>query len=209
MRKMFLLVPLLASLAFAADPCRVPIYNRGIPPQSFIDEVVKTTKAAPDVVVAVNSNNDIYSLVKPKLAPNGWRSLAHRRAAMATVMITLGAYESSYDFTEGVDVSNPSSLVNKCSEEAGAFQTSANSMSFSSTLSDFFNDNCKDFRANQANACMAWVACTKSPSKKSFQIEFTERLLRYTTRHHGPLIRKSDVYNHLSVACMKDLEKQF
>lgn len=208
--KKLILSGLFANLAFAADPCRVQISNRGAPSQGFINEVIAATKAAPDEVFAVNSINDeIFPLVKPKLAKSGWRGLTHRRAAMATAMIVLGAYESSFDFTEGVDVSNASSLKNKCNEEAGAFQTSANSMSFSPTLSKLFREQCADFRKKDSNDCRAWIACTKSPSKRHFQIEYTERLLRFTTRHHGPLIRRSDVYNHLSLACMQQLEKEF
>ena len=187
-----------ATLAFGQQSCLTPIYNRGTPKQAFVTEVTNWAKTAPDSVFTTNANADIYTLVKPKLAPKGWRGLAHRKAAMLEALIVLGGYESSWDWSEGIDVTNPSS--SKCpNTEAGIFQTSANSMAFNVSLKTLTASACG------AIDCKTFQRCTKS--NHSFAIGYTALLLRYTTRHHGPLIRKGDVYAHLRLQCMLDLEK--
>src|SRR5215475_3259254 len=79
------------------------VFNRGVPPDSFLTELVNWGKAAPDEIFAPNEVVDIYNKIKDELGP--WESPLHRRAAMLEVMRVLAGFESSWDWTEGVDTS--------------------------------------------------------------------------------------------------------
>lgn len=192
------------STSFAGSACKTKVYNRGVAPDSFLKEEIAWAKTAPDVVFAKNNNYDVYSLMAPKLGP--YRDLKHRKAVMLEVLRVLGGYESSWDWTEGVDVTNSSSLRDKCKEEAGIFQTSANSMAFDMSLKLFFKNSCSD--SVGTTDCKKFISCSKAKDKHPFAIEYTARLLRYTVKHHGPLIRKSDVYKWTSQECVKEFEKE-
>jgi hypothetical protein len=107
------------------------VLNRGIPPDSFLDELVAWGKTAPDEIFAPNSVADVYSNVVSTLGP--WQGIHHRRAVMLEVMRVLAGFESSWDWNAGADVTNPTS-VTPATIEAGAFQVSANSMAFGPEL---------------------------------------------------------------------------
>ncbi len=186
--------------AMAANPCQRPILNRGSISAADLSELITIIRHMPDEVFTKNNRADIYSLVAPKLGP--WKSLAHRKAAMAETLITLGAYESSWNWKEGIDRANPSSAKNKCNEEAGVFQTSANSMDLDPSLPALFDKHCGNYIGK--TKCEKFIVCSKLDH--GYVVEHTARLLRFTTRHHGPLIRKQDVYAHLSPACMAYIE---
>ena len=81
--------------------CKQKVYNRGKPPDSFLDELIDWGRAAPDEVFDRNPNADVYSLVVGNLGP--WRDLKHRRAAMLEVLRVLGDFESSWNWNEGRD----------------------------------------------------------------------------------------------------------
>jgi hypothetical protein len=101
----------------AFDATRQPVSNRGVPPDSFLDELVAWGKIAPDEIFAPNSNKDVYSNVVGVLGP--WEDLRHRRAVMLEVMRVLAGFESSWDWNAGVDVTNRTS-VTPDTIEAGA-----------------------------------------------------------------------------------------
>ena len=105
--------------------CRKKVHDRDKPPISFLDELVDWAKGAPDEIFAPNQIHDIYTNVKADLGP--WTGLTHRKAVMLEVLRVLGGYESSWDWEEGVDTTNPNSNTS-CTEEAGIFQCSGNSM---------------------------------------------------------------------------------
>lgn len=69
------------------------VFNRGVPPDSFLDELVAWGKTAPDEIFAPNTVVDIYSNVVGVLGP--WQGINHRRAAMLEVMRVLAGFESS------------------------------------------------------------------------------------------------------------------
>src|SRR5437868_10214862 len=83
----------------AFDATRQPVSNRGVPPDSFLDELVAWGKIAPDEIFAPNSNKDVYSNVVGVLGP--WEDLRHRRAVMLEVMRVLAGFESSWDWNAG------------------------------------------------------------------------------------------------------------
>jgi hypothetical protein len=154
------------------------VANRGVPPTSFLDELVAWGKRAPDEIFAPNNANDIYSSVRATLGP--WQGLLHRRAVMLEVMRVLAGFESSWNWNEGRDKSNKTSVTPE-TIEAGAWQVSANSMHFGQELKDLV------------------LAKAGTPDGNAFQkamkqdhplaMEYIARLLRRTTHHNGPVLR--------------------
>jgi len=159
--------------------CKSKVHNRGNPPDAFLNEIIDWARSAPDEVFKPNPIHDIYSNVLADLGP--WRGLPHRKAAMLEVLRVLGGFESSWDWNADVDPTNPSSNT-PCTEEAGIFQCSGNSMSFDKSLEDLLR------HATGKKDCDTFRAETKSNHK--FAIEYCARLLRFTVNHHGPVKRK-------------------
>lgn len=160
--------------------CRQKVHNRGAPPMAFLEELMSWGRAADEAIFRRNDVFDIYSSVVNELGP--WRDNAHRRAALLEVLRVLGGFESSWRWDEGRDITNASSAT-PCTEEAGIFQCSGNSMEFSTSLKQLL----LDADAQGAGSCESFIRTTKS--NHSFAIEYCARLLRKTTRHHGPIKR--------------------
>ena len=156
--------------------CKSTVHNRGTPPDAFLNELVDWARQAPDEIFKPNQIHDIYSNVVGELGP--WKSLSHRKAAMLEVLRVLGGFESSWKWNEGVDVTNPNSNTS-CTEEAGIFQCSGDSMKVDSTLKALLlqetgQTDCETFK-------------TETKSNHPFAIEYCARLLRFTVDHHGPV----------------------
>lgn len=159
--------------------CKHKVKNRGVPPDDFLDALIDWGRDAPDDIFEKNQNHDIYSNVVAELGP--WKSLLHRKAVMLEVLRVLGGFESSWDWNESVDENNPSSNT-PCTEEAGIFQCSGNSMSFDSSLKNLLH------QVSGKTDCDTFRATTKSNHK--FAIEYCARLIRFTVNHNGPIKRK-------------------
>ncbi len=180
--------------------CLYRVHNRGKIPAWFVEDVIAVAKATPDVVFAPNSNYDIYSSIAPQLGP--WRDLKHRKAAMVNVVLVAAGYESSWDYSEGRDMS--ANNTSSCTEEAGILQSSGNSNYFSKTLGAYQQQVCG------GTSCDNFRACSKSGNstfKKEFPVGHFMRLVRFTIKHHGPLVRK-EVNPWLSKACVSAIEKR-
>lgn len=156
--------------------CRQNVSNRGKPPESFLNELVEWGRLASPDIFAKNDREDIYSSVRPQLGP--WQGDLHRRAAMLEVLRVLGGFESSWDWKAGVDTTNPTSNTPQ-TEEAGIFQCSCNSMSFSPSLKSLL------LSASGDTSCQSFISTTKSNHR--FALEYCARLIRFTTAHHGPI----------------------
>jgi hypothetical protein len=154
------------------------VSNRGVPPDSFLDQLVDWGKEAPDEIFAPNPHADIYSSVVGVLGP--WQGLLHRRAAMLEVMRVLAGFESSWDWNAGVDTTNPTSTTPD-TIEAGAWQVSANSMAFGQELKDLVLDKVGSLDGNKFQQAM------KEDHKLA--MEYIARLLRRTVNHNGPVKR--------------------
>lgn len=129
--------------------CRSKVANRGKPPLSFLNELVDWAIAAPDEIFASNAKYDVYAHIEAELGP--WPAKDDRKAAMLEVLRVLGGFESSWDWNAGRDVTNPSS-DQPCTEEAGIFQCSGNSMAFDPSLKALLvavsgHSDCDTFRA--------------------------------------------------------------
>lgn len=154
------------------------VFNRGIPPDSFLNELVAWGGTALDEIFAPNTHADIYSNVVGVLGP--WQGLRHRRAVMLEVMRVLAGFESSWDWDAGVDTTNPTSTTPD-TIEAGAWQVSANSMAFGQELKDLVLNKVGSLDGDDFQQAM----------KQDHQLamEYVARLLRRTVNHHGPVKR--------------------
>src|SRR6185295_2246704 len=141
---------------------KAQVKNRGKAPDSFLDELIAWGKDAPDEIFVKNDAHDVYSSVRATLGP--WRDNQHRRAVMLEVMRVLAGFESSWDSTE-----------------AGAFQVSANSMSFGPEL--------KALVIAHAGAADGETFQAAMKSDHPLAMEYIARLLRRTVNHNGPVKR--------------------
>ncbi|HWA84353.1 MAG TPA: hypothetical protein VG820_12995 [Fimbriimonadaceae bacterium] len=152
------------------------------PPRAFLDQLIDTIQSLPDEVFAVNALYDVYSVVKSVLGP--YEGLMHRRAVMCEVLRVVAAFESDWNWNEGVDVHNQRSRTHKIAEETGAFQASADSMVFDASLM-----NCVD-RACGAHDPDTFIANMKS--NHALAVEYCARLLRFNTTWCGTMPRVRD-----------------
>lgn len=171
------------------------VKNRGKAPASFLNELIDWAISAPDEIFEVNDLHDVYTNVSDELGP--WVDLTHRKAAMLEILRVLGGFESSWNWNCGRDTNNPTSNT-PCTEEAGAFQCSGNSMTIDSSLKSFVvavvgTDECADF-----------IVTTKA--NHQFAAEYCARLLRFTVTHHGPVKRK-EINQYLDRNAMAEFQK--
>jgi hypothetical protein len=99
---------------------------------------------------------------------------------MLEVLRVLAGFESSWNWNEGPDTTNPTS-VTPVTMEAGAWQVSANAMDFGQELKDLVLANVGTLDGNAFQRAMK--------QNHPLAIEFIARLLRRTTHHNGPVLR--------------------
>lgn len=116
------------------------VSNRGVPPDSFLTELVEWAKNAHEDIFAPNAVPvDIFTVIKPNLAtpagadPSGtpifhWDSFLHRKSAMLEAMRVHAGFESSWNWREGVDTTNEHSQAHIEGQETGIFQVSYDSI---------------------------------------------------------------------------------
>jgi hypothetical protein len=186
--------------------CRTKVKNRGRPPVAFLDELIAWGRNAPDDIFAPNSRYDIYSSIKPVLGP--WRDEKHRRAALLEVLRVLGGFESSWRWDAGIDVTNPTSNT-PCTEEAGIFQCSGNSMRSGRIMEPPPKPSLREVFEQYGGAGEGDHACNQfrklTKDNHAFAFEYCARLLRITTKHHGP-VKREEIHAWLSVDAMNEIE---
>lgn len=111
-----------------------PVINRGSPPPTFLKELLAWAATEDLAVFAPNDNpTDIFASIKETLGTKlstgryVWDSIDHRRAALMEVMRVHAGFESSWNWREGVDVTNRTSQRDINGQETGIFQVSFNS----------------------------------------------------------------------------------
>lgn len=187
---------------------KAPVSNRGIPPDEFLAEMVNWAKTAPDEIFVVNSNPaDIFSYIAPQLADPHylagdrvvytWPDLMHRKAAMLEALRVLAGFESSWNWQEGVDTTNPTSDTPE-TMEAGAWQVSANSRVFGGDLQSLYlvitmPDTSvfqpdKNAGSSQQSKDILFQWTIKNNHKAA--MEWISRLLRHTVKANGPALRR-------------------
>ena len=154
------------------------VSNRGIPPDSFLDELIAWGRMAPDNIFAPGPNQDIYSNTVGVLGP--WQGPEHRRAAMLEVMRVLAGFESSWHWNEGHDPGT-AHIEDPETWEAGAWQVSADSMNIALELEELVIE--------RAGADDAATFQSHMKSDHSLAMEYIARLLRHSTTHNGPVRR--------------------
>lgn len=103
------------------SPLFSKVFNRGVPPQSFLDEMIAWAKSAPNELFAPNAHYDIFNKVNDELGPFPGATLLHRKATLLEVMRVLALFESGCKWTEGIDASR-SGGTNTENAEAGFAQ---------------------------------------------------------------------------------------
>lgn len=156
------------------------VLNRGVAPDSFLTEMVEWARTAPDEIFASNLLNDVYVKVKPELGP--YESLIHRKAVMLEVMRVLAGFESSWDWNEGVDVSRAGADTAENSE-AGAWQVSYDARRLAPELAQLLRDRGIDNGIEFQK---------RMKSDHPLAMEFVARLMRYNTKHNGPLYKGAE-----------------
>ncbi len=156
------------------------VLNRGIPPDSFLSEVVLWARTAPLELFAPNPEPaDIYSTIKSVLGP--WQSVEHRRAVMLEVMRVHAGFESSWNWNEGVDHTNNHSMRNITGEEAGIFQ-----VSFDSTW--LGNYRLRAF-AGEREIGQPELFIPRMKKDHGLALEYYARLIRFNVQWAGPIKR--------------------
>jgi hypothetical protein len=167
---------------------------RGVPPDSFLIDLIAFGRRAPESIFAPNDVvDDIYARIAPQLGP--WQSPLHRRAALLEALRVLAGFESSWNWQEGRDTTAGAETVTE--EEAGIWQESANSIVFGMDLKELVlaEDGSLD--------PVKWQAAMKSDHQ--FCIEYTARLLRHTVRANGPVVR-NEINPCLSKAAVAEFQ---
>lgn len=159
------------------EATKAKVFNRGIPPDSFLDELIGWGAKAADDIFAPNANADIYGKVKAELGP--WDDLLHRRAVMLEVMRVLAGFESSWNWKEGVDISRLGGDT-PLNSEAGAWQISYDAQRLAPELATLL-------QANDVRNGIEFQRAMKS--NHPLAMEFVARLMRHNTKHNGPLYK--------------------
>jgi hypothetical protein len=99
---------------------------------------------------------------------------------MLEVMRVLAGFESSWNWNEGRDKTNKTSITPQ-TIEAGAWQVSANSMHFGQELKDLVLAKVGTLDGDAFQQAMK--------QDHALAMEYIARLLRRTTHHNGPVLR--------------------
>ncbi len=154
------------------------VLNRGTASDDFLSQLIAWGKIASDDIFSPNSASDVYSSVYNVLGP--WQEAPHRRCVMLEVMRVLAGFESSWNWLEGVDKTNPTSNL-PTTMEAGAWQVSANALEYGQDL--------KDLVSKEAGTLDGTTFQSAMKHNHPLAMEFIARLLRHTTHHNGPVLR--------------------
>jgi uncharacterized protein (TIGR02594 family) len=166
----------------------VSLPQHGAPPTTFLDQLIDAINPLPDSVFAENALDDIYSEMSGVLGP--WTGLLHRKAVMAEVLRVQAAFESDWNWHDGVDMEHGAGTGRPKDEwETGAFQVSANSMKKDPSLSA-----CVKLHAG-ATDTQTFLDAMKF--NHALAVEYCARLLRFDTTWCGTINKHSKVYSHV------------
>lgn len=177
-----------------------PVYNRGVPPDNFLDGIVDFARTSDYMgsgasIFLPNNRYDIYSLIEPALGP--WTGIESRIAGMMEAMRVHGMFESSGIWTCGVDTTNANSVAHIEGQETGVFQVSWDSHHFDQSLEDCIDRYCDD------SVPQCFIDTMKT--NHLFACEYYARLVRFNIAWAGPLVHKL-IVPYLSRAAMVEFQ---
>lgn len=181
-------------MTYSATLKEVP--GHGAPPTDFLDKVVAWARGASRDIVAINTQpNDVMGLLRQIFpwqgTPQDKPWLQSRLASIMELMRVHAAWESDWNWHEGVDETNERSLAQPECREAGIFQ-----VSFDST--GIHNGAMRPFAiANNINDPELFQTAMKSNPKLA--LEYYTRLVRVSYCWAGPLLDPAKVRSQLSV----------
>ena len=187
--------------------------NRGIAPDSFLDELITWARGESDEVFAPNAVPvDIYTVIRSSLASvagrdgaggitYAWDSFLQRKAALCEVMRVHAGLESSWNWNEGVDRTNATSMRNITGQETGIFQVSFDSL-------ELGNGALKPFARQRAiDTAAQFIPAMKADHELA--LEYYARLVRVSIRWAGPILRHTHdcIYPWLSRPAVAAFER--
>lgn len=161
--------------------------NHGPTPVSFLQDLLLWAETAPDEIFAPNNEpSDAFNLLVPV---GGWQSLAHRKATLLDAAVIHAGYESDWNWHEGVDVTNRTSMANKTGQETGPWEVSFDSENIHHAAMLPFA------QSHDIANVDAFIPAMKT--NKPLSCEYYFRLLRVSTAWAGPW-NKGWVAAHIS-----------
>lgn len=180
-------------MKFNATKTRV--LNRGIPPESFLTAIVLWAKESPDSLFEKNPNADIYSSVAGVLGP--YESLLHRKAVMLEVMRVHAGFESSWNWNEGVDTTNATSMRNIEGQETGIFQVSFDSTRLGAGAMK------KYAQAHDIDTPQRFIPAMKRDH--DLALDYYAHLIRVNVKWAGPIVR-GEIHKWLSRSAVDEFK---
>jgi hypothetical protein len=187
-------------MTFNATKARV--LNRGVAPDSFLTELVEWGRGASDEIFAPNDDpQDVFDRLRPILGP--WTSLLHRRCGLLECLRCLAGFESAWNWNEGVDTTNHTSMRNIEGRETGIFQVSFDSL----RLDDAANtgDDLHQCVMKYCGALDIHKFLDLMKGNHAFALEYGARLLRNNFYWDGP-IKRHEIDSSLSRDAVKEFE---
>lgn len=179
------------------------VRGRGVPPDKFLIELLSWGKTAPEEIFAPNNDpEDVYNRLFPILGP--WTSPLHRRAAMLELLRCLAGFESSWNWREGVDRTNATSMRNILGQETGIFQVSFDSL----RLDDEKNtgDDLHQCVVKYCGALDVHKFIGRMKEDHVFALEYGARLLRNSYFWDGP-IKRHEIDSSLRRSAVAEFEQ--
>ena len=162
------------------------VLNRGIPSDEFLKELVEWGQSAPEEIFARNDDpEDVFIRLAPILGP--WTSVLHRRCGLLELLRVLAGFESSWNWNEGVDTTNQTSMKNIEGRETGIFQVSFDSLRLDDTKNT--GDDLHQCVMKYCGALDIHKFLDLMKSNHTFALEYGARLLRNSFYWDGPVKR--------------------
>lgn len=155
-------------------------HNHDAPSDAWLDFLTSYLAREKAAVFAVNSNTDVYTLLRPTLLSLGepWHSSLHRRAALGVALLCISGDESDWNWNEGRDTTAGPQRPEEM--EAGPFQVSYDSRGLDESLRSFLVAQ---------GVTDAGEFQHRMKSDHALACAYAARLLRVSTRWDGPCNR--------------------
>lgn len=178
------------------------VHNRREIPLDFLEDLVNWVNIAPEEIFTDGyrgKETDIYDLFteeRPDLSSDDLGDIAYRKALICETFRVLGGYESSWNWDQSRHHANKTE-VDDYKASAGIFQVAPNSTYFDKSLKEcfwrFYDGSDKSTFSKKYSKEFRDLM----KQNREFAFEYTTRLIRFTIRHHGPLVRR-EIFSWMS-----------